>query len=102
MGDDHLCNMKEVGTTLIKMFNEMVKEFEEVRYVPQLKKSISVGALEVFNLEISGRDDVLKMLRGSMVVMKDDRHNNLYYLKGNTAAGQVTIFIGLDDDCIWL
>jgi len=56
-----------------------------VRYVSQLKKNlISVGALKALGLEISGRDDIFKMLRGSMVVMKGIRHNNLYYLKGNT------------------
>jgi len=31
--------------------------------------------------------------------MKGIRHNNLYYLKGNTVTGQVTISIGSDDDC---
>ena len=44
---------------------------KEVRYVSQLKKNlISVGALKALGLEISGRDDIFKMLRGSIVVMK--------------------------------
>ena len=52
---------------------------------PQLKKNlISVGALKALGLDISDRDDVLKLLRGSMVVMKSVRYNNLYYLKGTT------------------
>jgi len=64
MGDDHPCNMKGINTILIKMFNGMVQELKEVKYVPQLKKNlIPVGALKALGLEISGRHDVLKMFR---------------------------------------
>jgi len=75
--------LERMGTILIKMFDGMVWELKEVRYVPQLKKNlISVGALIALCLEISGSDGILKMVRGSMVVMKGVRRNNLYYLKG--------------------
>ena len=53
------------------MFDGMVRELKEVRYVPQLKMNLSfVGALEVLGLEVSNRDGVLKMARGSMVILK--------------------------------
>jgi len=42
------------------------------------------------------------MLRGSMVVMKGIRRNNLYYLKGSMVTRQVATYIGSDDDCTWL
>ena len=38
MCDDHLCKVKGIGIVHIKMFNEMVRELKEVRYVPQVKK----------------------------------------------------------------
>jgi len=61
-----------------------------VRYAPQLKRNlISVGALEALSLVVSIRDGVLKMTKGSMVVMNGARRNNLYYLKGSTDTGQV-------------
>ena len=42
-----------------------------MRYVPQLKRNfIFVDALKMFGLVISIRDGVLKMTKGSMVVMK--------------------------------
>ena len=67
------------------MDDGIVRELKEVRYVPQLKRGlISVGALEALGLVISVRDGVLKMIKGSMVVMKGVRRNNLYYLKGGT------------------
>jgi len=51
---------------------------------------ISVGALEALSLKVSIRDGVLKMIRGSMVILKGIRCNNLYYLKGSTVTGHVT------------
>jgi len=71
MSNNRPCNMEGIGTVLIKMFDGMVQELKEVRYVPQLKKNfISVGVLEALGLEIFDRDGVLKILRGSMVVLK--------------------------------
>ena len=71
MGDDHPCNIEGMGTVCIKMFDRIVRELKEVRYVPQLKRNlISVGALEALGLVISIRDGVLKMIKGSMVVIK--------------------------------
>jgi len=56
------------------MFDGMVRELKEVRYVPQLKRNlISVGVLKTLGLELSIRDGVLKMTKGSMMVLKDVR-----------------------------
>ena len=69
----------------IKMFDGIVRELKKVRYVPQLKRNLfSVGVLKTLDLVVSIRDGVLKMTKGSMVVMKGVRRNNLYYLKGST------------------
>ena len=54
--------------------------------------------MEALGLEISSRDGVIKMLRGSMVVLKGVQCNNLYYLKGNTVTGQVASSISSYDD----
>ena len=34
MGDDYPCKVERIGTVHIKMFDEMVRELKEVRYVP--------------------------------------------------------------------
>ena len=53
----------------IKIFDEMVRELKEVRYVHQLKRNlISVGTMKVLGLEVSVRDGILKTTRGSIVV----------------------------------
>ena len=70
-----------------------------MRYVPQLKRNlISVGALESLGLVVSIKEGVLRMTKGSMVVLKADRQNNLYYLKGSTVIGQVAASTSLDED----
>jgi len=70
-----------------------------VRYVPQLKRHlISVGALETLGLEISIKDEILKMTKSSMVALKSVCRNNLYYLKGSTVTGQVATSTDTDDD----
>ena len=99
MGDDHACNMEGIDTMQIKMLDGMVRELKEVRYVPQLKRNlISVGALKILGLEVSIRDGVLKTTKGSMVVLKGVRRNNLYYLKGSIVTGQVVTSTYSDDD----
>ena len=71
MSDDHPCNIEGNGTVRIKMFDGMVWELKKVRYVPQvIKKLISFGALEALGHGVSVRDGVLKMTRGSIVVLK--------------------------------
>ena len=79
MSDDHLCNVEGMGTVRIKMFDGIVRELKEVRYVPQLKRNIiSVGALKTLGHVVSIQDGVLKMTKGSMVIMNGIRRNNLY------------------------
>ena len=78
MGDDRPCNMLRIGIVQIKMFDGMIRELKEVRYVPELKKKnlISVGALKILGLEVSIKDGVLKMTKGSMVILKGVRRDN--------------------------
>jgi len=82
------------------MFDGMVWKLKEVRYVPQVKMNlISVGTLEALGHGVSDRDDVLKMTRGSMVVLKGLRRNNLYYLMGSAITGRVATSISSGDIC---
>ena len=99
MGDDHPCKVKGIGTVRIKMFDGIVRELKKVRYVPQVKKNlISVGTLKALSHGISIRDDVLKMTKGSMVVLKGVRRNNLYYLKGSIVVGPEALHSSFNDD----
>ena len=83
-GYEHTCHIEGIGTVCIKLFDGMIRELKDVRYVPQLKKNlISVGALKVQDLRGTFEEGVLKMSSSSLVVLKGIRRNNLYYLKGS-------------------
>jgi len=54
MGDDHPYKVEGIGTVCIKIFDGIVQELKEVRYVPQLKRNIiSVGTLKTLGLVVS-------------------------------------------------
>jgi len=84
MGDDHSCSMEGVGTIPIRMFDGIVRELTGVK-----RNLIFVEILETSGMVISVRDGDLRMIKGSMVVMKGVRRGNLYYLKGSTITDQV-------------
>ena len=71
-------------------------------YLNLRENLISVGALETLGLEVSIRDGVLKMTKGSMVTLKGVRRNNLFYLKGSMVTRQMTTSTILDNDCTQL
>jgi len=99
MGYNRLYNMEGIGTVQIKMFDGMVQKLKEVKYVPQFKRNlIAVGALEALGHGVSIRDGILKMTKGSMVVLKGVLRNNLYYLVGSTVTGRVMTSISSDGD----
>ena len=51
MGNDQPCRTMGIVTIRLKMFDGMVRELKEVRFVPPLKKNlISVGTLEAKDL----------------------------------------------------
>jgi len=71
MRNDAACQMVGIGTVRIKMFDGVVRNLTDVRYVPQMKKNvISVGAVESKGLKVTLEYGILKVTKGSLVVMK--------------------------------
>ena len=67
-----------------------MKELKDVKYVTRMTKNlISVGALEAKGLRGTLGESVLKMSSGSLVVLKEIRCINLYYLKGSVVIGNL-------------
>jgi len=57
--------MDGIDTVRIKMFDGVVRELIEVRYVPQMKKNIiSVGAMESKGLKVTLENGILKVTKG--------------------------------------
>jgi len=77
----------------------MKRELKDVRYVPQLQKNLILfGALEVQGLRGTLGESVLKMSSDSLVVLKDIRRNNLYYLKDSSVTKNLAALEHLKDD----
>jgi len=85
MKNDIACQMIGISTVRIKMFNGVVRDLTDVRYVSQVKKNIiSVRTVESKGLKVTLENIILKVTKGSLVVMKGIRDRNLYYLKDST------------------
>ena len=85
MGNDQPCGTMGIGTIRLKMFDGMIRELKEVRFVPGLKKNlIYVGALEAKAYKVTIEDGTMKFTHGAMVILQTVRCHNLYYLKEGT------------------
>ena len=87
----------------IKMFDGVVRDLTNVRYVPQMKKNIiSVGVVESKGLNVTLENGILKLTKGSLVVMKGIRNRNLYYLKGSIVTASLTASVVSNEDATQL
>ena len=101
MTDTHAsCQIEGIRTVHIKLFDGMVRELKDVRYVPKLKNLISFGVLETHGLIGTLGEGVLKMSSGSLVILKSIRHNNLCYLKCSAVSKNFATSEHLEDDTI--
>ncbi|KAG9450482.1 hypothetical protein H6P81_010447 [Aristolochia fimbriata] len=93
MGNNAVCKTIGMGTIKIKMFDGIVRTLADVRYVPKLKKNlISLGALDSNGCSFSPTGRIMKVKKGSMVVMKGEKKmENLYHLIGNTITGGAAV-----------
>lgn len=94
MGNNHACKIMGYGTIQIKMHDGALRTLMNVRHVPNLRKNlISLGVLEENGCKIVMEGGILKVVRGSLVVMKGVRHRNLYPLIGKTVTGDLAVGI---------
>jgi Pol polyprotein len=78
MGNNATCKVVGVGSIQMKMFDGMVSILSDVRHVPRLKKNlISLGTLDNNDCTITCQGGVMKVLRGSLVVIKGKMNGSL-------------------------
>ncbi|KAG8498772.1 hypothetical protein CXB51_005218 [Gossypium anomalum] len=103
MGNNASCKIAGVGTIKVKMFDGVVRTLSDVRYVPELKRNlISLSTLDSKGYRYTAESGVLKISKGSLVVMKGQRKTaKLYVLQGSTVTGDAAIASSsLSDDDI--
>jgi hypothetical protein len=81
------------------MFNGIVRELTDVRYVPELKSNlISLGVLDSCGYKYIGQGGALTVSKGSLVVMKATKVDNLYKLEGSTEVASEVTYVS---SCLW-
>ncbi|KAH9657209.1 hypothetical protein KPL70_022963 [Citrus sinensis] len=92
MGNDASCRVIGRGTIKLKMLDGTIRELTNVRHIPDLKRDlISLGMLDKIGCVIKLESGTLKVLKGSMVLMKGNLDNGLYVLQGFVVTGDVGV-----------
>ncbi|KAK5819897.1 hypothetical protein PVK06_024931 [Gossypium arboreum] len=74
MGNNASCKIAGVGTIKVKMFDGVERTLSDVRHVPELKRNlISLSTLDSKGYRYTAESGVLKISKGSLVVMKGQR-----------------------------
>lgn len=75
------------------MHDSIIKPLTYVRHIPDMRKNlISLSTLDGKGYKYSGGDGVLKVSKGSLIVMKGDlKSANLYRLRGTTITGDAAV-----------
>ena len=93
------CKTIGVGSIRIMMFDGIVRELMDVRYVPELKSNlISLGVLDSCGYKYTSQGGALTLSKGSLVVMKETKVDNLYKLEGNNEVAYQVIDVS---SCLW-
>jgi hypothetical protein len=81
------------------MFDCIVRELTDVRYVPDLKSNlISLGVLDSCGYKYTGQGGALTSSKGNLVVIKETKVDNLYKLEGYTEVASEVIDVS---SCLW-
>jgi hypothetical protein len=89
-----------VGSIRIRMFDGIARELMDVRYVPDLKLNfISLGVFYSGGYKYAGQGGALKVSKGSLVVMKATKVDNIYKSEGSTEVASEVTYVS---SCLWL
>ncbi|KAG8498866.1 hypothetical protein CXB51_005705 [Gossypium anomalum] len=93
MRNNDLCKITDVGTIKVKMFDGFIKTLSDMRHVPKLKRNlILLSTLDSNGYKYTVEIGVLKISKGSLVVMKGQRKTTkLYVLQGFTIISDTAV-----------
>uniref|UniRef100_A0A803NUK4 GAG-pre-integrase domain-containing protein n=1 Tax=Cannabis sativa TaxID=3483 RepID=A0A803NUK4_CANSA len=98
LGDSNTCAVEGLGDIHFRMFDEAIRILKNVKYVPNLTKNlISVGTLDDVGNSNKIENRVMKITKGSMVMIKGEKRNGLHYLIGETVTGEVSLASNSED-----
>ena len=90
LGNNKPCNIARIGTIQFKFHDGVERILQEVRYVPKLERNlISLGELDKKGYTFKGENGILKVIKGSMVVIRGCKKNGLYSVEGSVVTSSV-------------
>ena len=84
MDNDNAFKTMGIGSIQLKNHDGSIQVLTDVHYVPSLKKNIiSLKVIESKGLIINLKDGLLKIVAGTLTMIKGTRINKLYYFQGS-------------------
>ena len=85
MGNNAQCNVTEIVIVKIKIHDGVVRTLSNLRHVPKLKRNlIPLGTLKSKGCKYSAEGGVVKVSKGSRILLKGLRQGSLYILQVST------------------
>ena len=92
MENDVTCNIAGFQVVRIRMHDETVKILKNVQLISDLKKNLlSLGTLDSLGYEYSCEGEVIRVKKGSLVVMQGNKFDGLYFLSGSTVTNSIDV-----------
>jgi len=86
----------------MRMFEGQVRTLVNVHRVPDLRKNLlSLGALEAQWCKFSGADGGIKVTKGSMMILKEERTTNLYKMTESIIICDGSVITEEDTTRLW-
>ncbi|PKA57599.1 Retrovirus-related Pol polyprotein from transposon TNT 1-94 [Apostasia shenzhenica] len=99
MDNNSECKSVGIETVKIKIFDGVIRTLIKIRHVLDLRKNlISLGTLDNSGCTFTYSDDIIKVKKGALVVMKGEKIRLLYRLIGETITRDVAITSSSDND----
>jgi len=99
MGNNMPCKTIGIRSIKIRMHDGIVRTLSNVRHMLDLKKKlISLGTLGSNGYKFSAEGGVLRVSKGSFIVMKGKKVNTLYILQGSTVTDDAAVSMSEDPD----
>ena len=103
MSNDHSCNVTGSGSIRFKLWDESHRILDNVRLVPKLRrKLISLGMLDADGSTYKFENGVLRVMKGSIVMLKGVLKQGLYILQGEAIIGDAAATsVSQDQTLLW-
>ena len=91
VGNDQQCVIAGVGSVQVKTHDGMTRTLTGVKHIPTMARNlISLSTLDCDGYKYKGGNKLLKVSKGSLIVMVGDMNSaKLYVLRGTTLSGTV-------------